>query len=330
MWYKENNKVRKGQAQIKNLKQLENKNYLLQYSEFEGYFLIEQEDFILPTKIYGNENEFAKKVIHTFGQSDRNTGVFLVGNKGTGKSLTAKIIAKASNLPVIIITQNYSDDAFISFLSDLKQEVVPFVDEFEKVYKNEEQEVYLSILDGILSTKKLFLFTSNSFDVETNLKSRPSRVRYLRKYNGLSKEVIDEIIDTELVDKTNKQSVIEVCNILSEVSMDVLLTLIDEMNVYKISAQEAVKDLNIQVEFSEFDVLMIADGRRSNTKVWFNPLTREEFTLEYRDKDGMWRWKTIKMKDMDIKFVGEKYHIDTKDGNEHYVFTPSKGFEFNL
>lgn len=330
MWFRQENKIRKGTRPVENIEFLPPKNYLLTFDEHLGYALEEQPVFGLPETIYGNEEEFADRVLHTFKQKQGNTGVLMVGKKGTGKTLTAKLIAKKSKLPVILITQEFKDDAFLSFLSNFNQEVVLFVDEFEKVYKNEAQEVYLSVLDGVFSNKKLFLFTSNTFDLETNLKSRPSRVRYLRSYNGLKPETIEQIITDRLQDQTQVEELKYICNILNEVSVDILLTLIEEMNMYNISPKEAIKELNVQVEYGEFDVLMMIDGQRFNTKVYFNPLTKGTFTLEYKTKEGWYKWKEIKMREMDIKFIGRKYQLDSKDGKERLIFTPSKSFEFNF
>ncbi|MCA9749413.1 MAG: AAA family ATPase, partial [Romboutsia sp.] len=255
---------------------LEKGVYLLHKNEHSSeHFLQKLNDFNLPEKIYGDEQKIVDRYLNTFSMSNKNMGVLLTGLKGNGKSLTAKLLSKTSDLPTILITECYKGVEFKQFLQDLKQEAIILIDEFEKIYTNEDnnQEEFLSILDGVFENKKLFIFTTNTLDINQFLKNRPNRIRYLREYDGLEKPIILEIIDDLLENKSKKKELIEVLNILSSVSMDVLLHLIQEMNYYEESARQAVKHLNIQVEHTTFDVRLYFNGKLYHSKVNYNPLT---------------------------------------------------------
>ncbi len=63
-----------------------------------------------------------------------NMGVLLNGVKGTGKSVTAKLICNELKnfLPIIIVDKAY--EGLPQFISKIQQEVIIFIDEFEKVF----------------------------------------------------------------------------------------------------------------------------------------------------------------------------------------------------
>ncbi|MDC7248619.1 MAG: AAA family ATPase [Sphaerochaetaceae bacterium] len=262
-------------------------------------------------------------------------GVLLTGDKGNGKSLTAKMICQKSGLPVIMVTQPFVGEAYQNFLGTMKQEVVVFYDEFEKVYPEEDkkQEEFLPILDGIFQSKKLFLFTTNSLEINQFLMNRPGRIRYLRKYRGLEKDVVKEVIKDKLEDKDREKELMELVNILSNISMDVLLHIIEEMNLYNESPLESVRMLNVQVEHSEFDVLMYIKGKRHIAKIHYNPLTTKYIWVSYKEVDERdnvrWRYFEKESDEFDIQAVDGEFIFQDKEGNK-LIFTASKPFEFSL
>lgn len=334
MIYKTQDQLRFG-ADITLLEEIPVGIWLLLQDELTKEFYLErQPNFTLPDKIYGNEKAIALRYLETFRKVSKNTGVLLTGQKGNGKSLTAKIVCQSSTLPVILITQPFVGEVFQSFLGSMKQEVIIFIDEFEKVYsEDKQQEEFLPILDGVFESKKLFLFTSNSMRINDFLKNRPGRIRYLRKYRGLTPDVIDEIIEDKLEDKTKKEALIQLVHVLSNISMDVLLHLIEELNFYGETPLEAVRTMNIQVEHTEFDVMMYIDGKRRTSKIYYNPLTVKRIYLSYREKDERdmerWRYYEGDTDQMKVEAVNGDFIFSDKKGNE-FTFTASKPFEFNL
>lgn len=336
MIYRIQDELRFG-ADISLMEELPLGNWLLMFDEPRNeFYLKKQPDFDdLPKKLYGDDEKVAKIYLKTFESLKKNMGVLLTGQKGGGKSTMAKLICNLSNQPTILITQPFVGDLFKSFLSSITQHVNVFVDEFEKVYPDEEkkQEEFLTILDGVFQSKKLFIFTANSMSINQFLKNRPGRIRYLRKYGGLEKAVIKEIIADLLENSKHENDLISLTNLLSSVSMDVLLTLIQEVNLYDITPLEAVRMLNIQVEHNEFDVLMFLNGKRHITKINYNPLISKYIYIAYKEVrdngEDRWRYYEREKDEFDIQSGDGEFRFKDREGNE-IIFTPSKSFEFSL
>jgi SpoVK/Ycf46/Vps4 family AAA+-type ATPase len=241
---------------FENLKHLENKVYTVMDSMF-GAVLIEEEDFKFPEKIYGNEEPFVKHVLNYYNHSDKNVAVALVGQKGQGKSLTAKLLCRESKLPVILIKSKASVH-ILEFIANLEDNVVVFVDEFEKLYKeksnqvdedgnsitNNDQEMWLSILDGntVFKNKVLFVFTSNS-DLSEYLVDRPSRIRYLKEYKYLNKEIVEQYLNDNLKDKSKIEEFISVIS-LKNLNLDILSELVKEVNFSNMSVKDIISIFN--------------------------------------------------------------------------------------
>ena len=105
----------------------------------------------------------------------------LAGTKGTGKTIMAKVLAKESNLPIIIVDPQYPEHHLIKYF---KQITTPVCILFDEVDKSFDTEKMLDFLDGLQKTsKKLVIMTCNNLHkVSEYLQDRCSRIRYLRKY----------------------------------------------------------------------------------------------------------------------------------------------------
>lgn len=289
MFVKTNNEISYTATDIEAMKEIPVGNWLLKFNTMKGYYLESTPDFKFPKKIYGDAEKLAKRYLNTFNSVDGNVGVLLTGTKGTGKSVTAKMTAYLSDLAVIIITEPFCDENFKSFLSNISQKCVVFVDEFEKVYFDvNQQNNFLSILDGVFEGKKLFLFTSNEKSrVNQYMLNRPGRIHYLGEYDSLSEEIIEDVIKDTLNNKEHKVGLLEVLNILGTVTMDILMSLIKEMNMYEESAKEAVKYLNLKPESNSYDVEVLQGAViLGTTTLGFHPLTNEEFNIEFYCSDS--------------------------------------------
>lgn len=64
--------------------------YRLQYNErTDEFYLNKIEDFKLPKKLYGDFS-FCDRILNTFDNTEKNLGVLLSGEKGSGKTILAK------------------------------------------------------------------------------------------------------------------------------------------------------------------------------------------------------------------------------------------------
>lgn len=239
--------------------------YTLQFDDFnKSYYLHQIEDIQLPSKIYGNITQFADRVCTKFNAVDRNLGVLLIGNKGAGKSITAKVIANQILCPVIIITEGYADPNFISFITDpALGSCVILIDEFEKLYNNDKADSnkLLSLLDGPYNTHHIFILTANEFwKINDMMKNRPSRVHFLKEFTGLESDVVEEIGLDLLNNKSYVPELIEVSQKMSECTFDTIMSLCKDCNLYEESPKICVKYMNILLEKAQYEVFRECNG----------------------------------------------------------------------
>jgi chromosomal replication initiation ATPase DnaA len=149
----------------------------------DQYTLDKIDSFTVDGKIYGDTQHNVDRILRTFMDRKSSTGVLLAGEKGSGKTLLTKLIslhASAQGIATIVINEPLGGESFNEFLQMIKQPTILLFDEFEKVYRdNDDQERMLTLLDGVYSSKKLFLFTCNEKDcINTNMMNRPGRIFY--------------------------------------------------------------------------------------------------------------------------------------------------------
>lgn len=226
------------------------KIYDLYHDNYENVsYLKENGSLNLPNKLYTTkiDDEFVNRVLISYTNSSSNTtGVLLYGKKGTGKSICAKRIAKESNLPIIIVSDNYYSSYLVHFFKQFNQEVCIIFDELEKNCRYWDTSQILKFLDGIESTcKKLVLFTCNNIDsLNENLFDRCSRIRYIREYTyDDNKEIIDIIAKERDIPKKTLEYIYNTVNVLS---IDNCISIFNEMEIFPtLSIEEVIKYMNI-------------------------------------------------------------------------------------
>lgn len=210
-------------------------------ADTQGYYLTQYHDkYVFPYKVYGVNKSFIERVSRTFVNTTGNLGVLMNGVKGTGKSVTSELICndfmEQFNMPVILINERMR--GLIEFLAAIDQDVVVFVDEYEKVFVNEEgrpnSTEILTLMDGALKSehRRLFLFTTNNKYIDDNLLERPGRIRYVKEFIDLDKATIEEIVDDLLEDKTFKEECITYISKLQKITIDIVKAVITEVNIH--------------------------------------------------------------------------------------------------
>lgn len=283
----------------------------------------------LPKVIYGDLDGVAHRILTSFKERDNNLGALFSGLKGNSKTVTCNYICqKAEDIPTVLITEPFTGEKFKSYISSLDNYII-FFDEFEKVYDTIElQNELLTILDGAVGGKKLFLFTSNSEKISTYLKNRPNRIFYHYKYYNLEEHIVDEILEKELTAKEFEQEIRDILIVLGSVSYDVLLNLIDEVNRFKESPKKLIKAMNVQVEQTNFRVTLLLNGKRYTTTVDFNPLTVENFFIDYKSQEGWWRYFTDAVSNYTM-YTSKGTFVFESDVNKLF-FTPFKPYQFEI
>lgn len=233
---------------------LENKIYRLLYDDLDNCYklLLISDKFKFKHKIYGLETEFIHRVLHTFNNTYQNIGVLLNGIQGSGKTVSAKILCNSSNLPVILV----EDCRHINYINDIQQDIVVFIDEFEKKFTEDWQEDLLEVMDGAAtnSNRRLFLLTTNTRKINNNLIDRPKRIRYVKDFSQLNLMTINEVIDDCLLHKEYKEDLLVVLSKTKLVTIDVLLELIREINLFRKLASELTTDMNIFAIEEKYDL----------------------------------------------------------------------------
>ena len=292
-------------------------NYVVKERPMDGPLYLEHIDsFEIKGKRYGDLDRNTDRILNTFMSRSASTGVMLAGEKGSGKSLLAKNLAVEAaarhDIPCIVINAPWVGDKFNSFMQTINQPCVVLFDEFEKVYDDEDQEKALTLLDGVFPSKKLFILTCNDkWRVNQHMRNRPGRLFYMLDYKGLDTAFIVEYCEDNLK-ASLKQHIDKLCQIASlfaQFNFDMLKAVVEEMNRYDETPQDALRMLNVKPEFDgghKYTVKMIKDGEEVKeteleTTEWSgNPLQSEvkvhfKKYEDQKDEDGDFDWSWDKI-----------------------------------
>lgn len=308
----------------------------------QGFYLeYVMSEFVFDYKIYGLQEDFINHVIKTYNEAQTgNLGILLNGTKGTGKTVAAKMIANRLHLPVIIV-QNMGQEMNLQMMNYLSTEInfdcVFFFDEYEKTFDTDT--TILSFMDGVYNSesRKVFLLTTNTLSIDRNLISRPSRILYLKKFGNLEIEAASEFLDDTLNNKEYKQEVLEFINLLSISTIDILKSVVKEINIHGIEEFRKSKSyFNVEINSytytceyasaniyndSDFDVSKITpriflselDRYLTPNPLGFNV---DEYELEGEDLKTYEKWEKSRESKYPLVFHGKKYVISDDKFNK--------------
>lgn len=311
-------------------------NYVIKKDEMTGQLYLEQIDkFEFKGKIYGDTNRRADRILHSFEDRPSTTGVMLTGEKGSGKTLLAKMLSIKGydrGYPTIVINAPWCGDNFNAFIQSIEQPVIVVFDEFEKVYDEQEQAAMLTLLDGVYPTKKLFVLTCNDkWRVNQHMRNRPGRIFYSLEYKGLEADFIREYCEDNLKAKEHIEKIVGIAGTFDQFNFDMLKALVEEMNRFNETPQEAMTMLNAKPEYSNnsrYNIKLMVNGEEIgetnfDEREWEgNPLNKNvhiNYKSYSKDEDGeeTWDWEGIRF---------EPNHLKKIDGNgSKYVFVDSEG-----
>lgn len=232
------------------------------HQDMNGSLYLEHmsDEFELPTKLYGLEEKFIARVENAYDKLEENIGIMMSGIKGTGKSVTAKVICNKLKLPVIVVDADYP--ALSDFLCHVKQDCIVFVDEYEKIiggYSGKGEVDFLTLMDGATSGggRKIFLLTANELNISPNLIERPSRIRYLKEFGNLTIENIKMIVEDRLNIKELKSNVIDFICTLNLITVDTVCSVISEVNITGETPEEFYDVFNIKRIDPVYSIYMV-------------------------------------------------------------------------
>lgn len=252
------------------------------------------EKFSYSYKVYDNINKDIKEHISKVWNSplykNKNLGIIFNGLQGTGKTITAQTLCNELNLPVILI-DSYIQGS-IEFIESLEFEAVILIDEAEKIFENESEEILLRLTEGKLNkSRKLYiLITNDKFSLNENLFNRPSRIRYIKEFNRISETFIDNYLEDNILDKSKKSELINyIKKDINWVTIDILKEVVLEFNI---TNKIPVDMLNIPKSNNKYNVLIFDNVTnndiykineilkqipKDNYKEWLNSSVSEEF-----------------------------------------------------
>ena len=148
--------------------------------------------------------------------------------------MTAKVLANKFNLPVVVVKSfGERNTDLIEFLASFNFDCVFFFDEFEKNFSDKDSSI-LQIMDGVYTSeyRRIFLLTTNETNINDNLISRPSRLRYIHEFGNLEQEVTREYLNDTLNDKSRIEDVIDFVDTLQISTIDILKSVVEEINIF--------------------------------------------------------------------------------------------------
>ena len=245
------------------------------------------EDFKMPENLYGDIEQRADFFINRFNSLNK-MGLLLEGVKGTGKTLLAKLIAKRSGYPVLLINESWdSENLSIIFreINKTGKRWIVIMDEFEKHFSHSAQARFLSIMDGTVENQCFFIVCANE-RLNTYLYNRPGRLRYRLQYNYLTAQQIREALDQNLPD-TPKEDIDRICIKLVPYSInyDILTCIMDDIKS-GVPVDVFLPILNIKPE-SDYYIFHIQNlvGDKDEFKVrnYCNPFDNPVFAFDVED-----------------------------------------------
>lgn len=285
--------------------------YNLEFHKMMGFFLTKRNEIIVnEDKIYGDTDIKTDKVMKSYSISERNFGVLLSGQKGVGKSLFVRVLARkaiSANIPVIVVTT--AIPGIQNFIASIDQDCVVIFDEFEKTFAKKEdwnpQDDLLSLFDGIDGGHKLFIVTCNSIEkLNSYMLNRPGRFHYHFALRAPSQEEVRSY----LMDKVGSEHIDAINDVVAlagtiEMPYDYLRAIAFELN-QGYSIKETMSDLNItRTDSMRFDLtIYFKNGEIYNA--WSERIDVASHEFEWV------RFRTLdKHRSIDVEFIPSLAHI---------------------
>lgn len=134
------------------------------------------------------------------------------------------------------------------------------------------------------------------------MKNRPSRIHFLKEYGSISMEVVEEVANDLLDNKDYIPELLDVCDMIPELTFDILISLVKDCNLFKERPRICASYLNILFEKLTYTFFQID----SETGM------RERLAQRSIESDGKFNSNL---------WIMDKIHPDPND-RYNFAFTP--------
>jgi hypothetical protein len=294
-------------ADLKVLNRLPTGTYTVSYSLERGFYFDVIDNFKHEGKIYGDVMDTVKRFHQTYSERPAGTGILLEGDKGSGKTLLAKLLCIEGykrDIITVVISQPWHGEQFNEFVQSIDQPAIFLFDEFEKVYDiDRDQTKILTLLDGTYNTKKMFVMTCNDRSrLSYYMLNRPGRFFYALKYRGLSQDFIQEYCEDNLKNKKNIEMIMRFAMTFDSFNFDILKAIVEEMNRYSEDLPRVLKFLNVSSTGSARQYVV------------------KKFVIKSKDTEMVGYDKMIADGESVNVFEGFNMYFENKDENDDFYF----------
>ena len=266
--------------------------YRVGFSEMSGFFLTKIENLrVNEPKLYGNHEDKMDKVVRAYKAMTRSLGIILSGYKGMGKSLAIRLLCEKAELPVIIVDRGYP--GIVNFIDSIEQEVLVVLDEFEKHFPKESenmvsQEDWLGLFDGTSNQKRIYAVSANEVsNLSPYLLNRPGRFHYHLKFDFLGEKEVREYIADSVPGVTEETlGLVAKASGYTKMNFDILRAIAFELNLGS-TLEDALGDLNIEVEqYSRYRIVIATkDYGTFKTSTFSGKLFSGTVNIDYAESD---------------------------------------------
>lgn len=246
--------------------------YTINLQPMQPPMLVRISDMSVPEKLYGDTCKHTTRIINTFHDRTKSTGVLLAGTKGAGKTLLARNISVTlykEGIPTIVVPFNLICPAVAEFIEKIDTECMVLFDEIDKITGEDADEIrsntncMLGLFDGLSENKRLYILTANDTDkINRQFLNRPGRIYYKILFGGVTQEAIKQYCEENLNNKEHIKDMMHIATLIRDFSFDILQAIVEECNRYDMSPRAVCKILNVSPELrGDFKIQVFgADG----------------------------------------------------------------------
>jgi hypothetical protein len=187
-------------------------------------------------------------------------------------------------------------------------------------------------MDGIFKSeyKHVFLLTTNDLYINRNMLQRPGRIRYVKTYEDLTSDIVEEIIDDLLINKSHKEDCIASISKLEIITVDLVKSIIQEINIHNESPKKFMDFFNVKGPMSHYSHIVPVNMYYVKDGVITDEIYAENISTDYISRlnvnHNFW-WDDVYYGKIVEKFPNNVFKIsvgynqpDPEDFDENGVF----------